>query len=160
MGMLHSSSCTPADGLLLIIPPKDDSSLLFCGLHSHLIFEASSTQLPSISDWIQSQYNCDITLITVSNCLKSKDHMPIKKLLLLTRACSQQPSYATVTFACHCNFYSSPPKSFLSSFLNLVKPTLCLHRRALLHPICYSASLFLAKSMTLGLGLALASLAG
>lgn len=94
--------------------PQVDSSLLSCGLHFHLILETSSTQFSRISDWIQGQYNCDITLITVSIGSKSKVHTPVKKLLLLTHICSQ-PTYSTMPFAHHCNFDSSPPKSFLSS---------------------------------------------
>lgn len=37
--------------------PQVDSSLLCCGLRSHLILQTSSIQLPCISDWIRSQYN-------------------------------------------------------------------------------------------------------
>lgn len=116
-----------------------DSSFLSWDLYSHLILEASSAQLPCISDWIPSQYNCDITLITVSNSSKSKDHMPIKKL-------AAHSYVLTTTSWCHRVFCSSLQFLVLSTQIlpvffpepAAVKPASRLCRLALLYPLLLS----------------------
>lgn len=107
--MFHSSSGTPADGPILII------SLRLTAAFFPVVYIRIRYSKHHQSNYPVFLIGCkvsitDITRITVSDCSKSKDHMAIKKLLLLTHMCSQQPTYAH-----HCNFYSSPPKSFLPS---------------------------------------------
>lgn len=64
------------------------------GLHSHLILETSSIQLPVFL----IGYKVRITEIlpgSVSPCSESSDHVPTTDLLLLTHMCSQQHPTAT-----------------------------------------------------------------
>lgn len=127
------------------------------GLHSHLILETSSIQLPVFLIGCKVR----VTMILPG----SQFHLvqnPVVTCLPRNSCCSLICAHNSIllprAFAHHCSFYSSPPRSFLSSPSNHAKPTLHLCRLAVLHPTSYPASLFPDKVKTLLLVLTLASL--
>ena len=90
-----------------------------------------------VSDWIQSQNNCDITWITVSSCSKSKITRPSQnscRSLTTASLCRKLLLIAAISMCLH-------PDPSCALPLAAAKPTLHLCRLADLHPTCYPASL-------------------
>lgn len=106
---------------------------------------------------IQSQDNYDYYLDPTSPCPKSKEYVPIIKLLLLSHMCSQQPPYATelllitaISIQLHPN-PSCPPSQLLQSQL-----CICADLQFCI-PLATQLPCFSNWSTTSSLGLTLAS---
>lgn len=87
--------------------------------------------------------------------------MPIKKLLLLIHMCSQQLPYTTrPLLIAAIPIHLHPNPSCLLPRTVWWKASFVFMQTCSSAPTCYPASLFPARSVILGLGLTLASLAG
>lgn len=140
-----------------LISPLGLTAALIPGLHSHLILETSSIQLPVFL----IGYKVRITEILPG----SQFHLvqkPVITCLPRNSCCSLICAHNSIllpqAFAHHCSFYSSPPRSFLSSPSNHRKANFAFVQTCNSAPPSYPASLFPDKVKTLLLVLTLASL--